>query len=103
MGESSSKMAGVLRSSGFEERMAPHLRSSDPDDRISFHLRSSRLEELRTPFLLLPTPLPANSGHVFWASEGRSSDRSSSAKIGSKIEIGPLLDHCSVVRDKQIQ
>ena len=37
--------------------------------------------------LLLPTPLTNSAGSL----EGRSTDRSSSSKVGSKIEIGSLL------------
>ena len=79
---------GVLRYSGSETRK-PLFSIFGAGRTKTPHLPPSRPEERRTPFSFFfrPPPQPTLAG----SPEGRSSDRSSSSKIGPKIEIGPLL------------
>ena len=78
---------GVLRSSGFEERRNARLRSSGPKERKTPHLLSYQKNEEPSHFLLLPT-LPSRRLAIL---RSGSAARSSTLKIGPKIEIGPLL------------
>ena len=96
-GVSSQMGEGVLRSSEFEEgRTLPPPCSIFGARRYKNH-PSSTFSAGRTKqspsSSYFDASLP-NSGQIFWNSESRSSDRSSSFKIGLEIEIGPLLRIC---------
>ena len=85
--------------SSFEERRTPHLPHSRLEERIIPHLPSSRGRIDEEPSLVRLLPIPPTLEHQLPSGILRSgsSDRSSTMKIGPKIEIGSLL---SAVRNK---
>ena len=87
-GDGSSNNIPHLRSSAPEDGRTLYLRSCGPEDIRTPHLQLSRSEERRPPFLL-PNSFPIDPGQVIWGLDLRL--RSLPPKIGSKIEISPLL------------